>query len=269
MPFYLNRRHPMKIDQSLSVVVTGGASGLGEAVARAFANAGAKVAIFDLNQEAGEAKAKEIGAVFCQVDVLSDDSVEAAFTKARAANGQERVLVNCAGGGNAIKTVSRNRKTGEVCKFPSDKFAWVLMLNTVGTFRCITNMTAGLLQADPIDDERGVIINTASAAAQDGQSGQAAYAASKAAVVGMTLPIARDLANEGIRINTIMPGIFETPLMLGAPQAVLDSLAASVPFPKRLGAPPEFASLVLEMVRNQYFNGETVRLDGAIRMNHQ
>lgn len=259
----------MKIDSALSVIVTGGASGLGEAVARAFVTHGAKVAILDLNAEVGEAKAAEIGATFCQVDVLSDNSLDAAYAKARATNGQERVLVNCAGGGNAIKTVSRDRKTGEIRQFAADKFAWVLMLNTVGTFRCITRTAAGLLGVDLIDGERGVIINTASAAAQDGQAGQAAYAASKAAVVGMTLPIARDLSSEGIRVNTIMPGIFRTPLMLGAPPTVLDSLAASVPFPKRLGEPPEFASLVLEMVRNGYFNGETVRLDGAIRMGPQ
>src|SRR5262245_7308279 len=140
----------MKIDSNLSVIVTGGASGLGEATARAFAEAGCKVAIFDLNAEAGEAKAAEIGATFCQADVLSDESLDAAFAKARAANGQERVLVNCAGGGNAIKTVSRDRKTGEIRQFPADKFAWVLMLNTVGSFRCITRTAAGLLSLEPV-----------------------------------------------------------------------------------------------------------------------
>jgi NAD(P)-dependent dehydrogenase (short-subunit alcohol dehydrogenase family) len=256
----------MKLDSSVSAVVTGGASGLGAATTRALAAAGVKVAVFDLNAEGGEAIAAEIGGVFCQVDVLSDESVEAAFAKARAAHGQERILVNCAGGGNAIKTAGRDRKTGEIRTFPSDKFAWVLMLNTVGTFRCITRAAAGMMTLEPIDGERGVIVNTASAAAQDGQAGQAAYAASKAAVVGMTLPIARDLASEGIRINTIMPGIFNTPLMMGAPQELKDSLAGSVPFPKRFGEPSEFASLTLEMIRNGYFNGETVRLDGAIRM---
>lgn len=256
----------MKLNSSVSAVVTGGASGLGHATAKALAEAGVKVAIFDMNAEAGERIAAEIGAVFCEVDVLSDDSVDAAFARARAANGQERILVNCAGSGNSIKTAGRDRKTGEIKFFPSDKFAWVLMLNTVGTFRCITRSAAGMLSLDTVDGERGVIVNTASAAAQDGQMGQAAYSASKAAVVGMTLPIARDLSGEAIRVNTVMPGIFNTPPMMGAPDNVKDVLAASVPFPKRFGDPAEYASLVLEMVRNGYFNGETVRLDGAIRM---
>lgn len=256
----------MRLSNEISAVVTGGASGLGKATARGLAKAGVKVAIFDLNEETGGAVASQIGAVFCKVDVLSDESVAAAFEKARASNGQERILINCAGGGNAIKTVSRSRSTGEIRTFPTDQFAWVLMLNTVGTFRCITQSAAGMLTLDAIDGERGVIVNTASAAAQDGQSGQAAYSASKAAVVGMTLPIARDLAKEAIRINTIMPGIFDTPLMMGAPDDVKASLAKSVPFPQRFGNPDEFASLAMEMVRNGYFNAETVRLDGAIRM---
>lgn len=256
----------MKLDSSISAVVTGGASGLGHATAWALSAAGVKVAIFDLNIEAGEKVASEIGGTFCQVDVLSDDSVDAAFAKARAANGQERILVNCAGTGNSIKTAGVDRKTGEIKYFPSEKFAWVIMVNTVGTFRCITRSAAGMLTLEPIDGERGAIVCTASAAAQDGQMGQAAYAASKAAVVGMTLPIARDLSGSAIRINTIMPGIFATPPMMGAPENVKDVLAASVPFPKRFGEPPEYASLVLEMLRNGYFNGETVRLDGAIRM---
>ena len=256
----------MKLDSSISAVVTGGASGLGLATVKALRAQDVKVAILDLNAEAGERAAAETGAIYCQVDVLSDESVDAAFAKARAANGQERILVNCAGGGNSAKTAGRDRKTGEIKMFPTDKFAWVLMLNTVGTFRCITRAAAGMLTLDPIDGERGAIVNTASPAAQDGQMGQAAYSASKAAVVGMTLPIARDLSSEGIRVNTIMPGIFDTPLMMGAPDNVKEALAASVPFPKRFGNPSEYASLVLEMVRNGYFNGETVRLDGAIRM---
>ncbi|OJY53858.1 SDR family NAD(P)-dependent oxidoreductase [Sphingomonas sp. 67-41] len=256
----------MKLDSSISAVVTGGASGLGLATVKALRAQDVKVAILDLNAEAGERAAAETGAIYCQVDVLSDESVDAAFAKARAANGQERILVNCAGGGNSAKTAGRDRKTGEIKMFPTDKFAWVLMLNTVGTFRCITRAAAGMLTLDPIDGERGAIVSTASAAAQDGQMGQAAYSASKAAVVGMTLPIARDLSSEGIRVNTIMPGIFDTPLMMGAPDNVKEALAASVPFPKRFGNPSEYASLVLEMVRNGYFNGETVRLDGAIRM---
>ncbi len=256
----------MKLDSTISAIVTGGASGLGLATVKALRSADVKVAILDLNVEAGERTAAETGATYCQVDVLSDESVDAAFAKARAANGQERILVNCAGGGNSIKTAGRDRKTGEIKTFPTDRFAWVLMLNTVGTFRCITRAAAGMLTLDPINGERGAIVSTASAAAQDGQMGQAAYSASKAAVVGMTLPIARDLSGEGIRVNTIMPGIFDTPLMMGAPDNVKEALAASVPFPKRFGDPAEYASLVLEMLRNGYFNGETVRLDGAIRM---
>ena len=258
----------MKLDSSVSAVVTGGASGLGLATARALAAQGVKLALFDLNEESGKAAAADLGATFCQVDVLSDESVDTGFAKAREANGQERILVNCAGGGNSIKTVGRDRKTGEIRQFPTDQFAWVLMLNTVGTFRCITKSAAGMLTLDPLETgERGAIVNTASAAAQDGQMGQAAYSASKAAVVGMTLPIARDLSREGVRINTIMPGIFDTPLMMGAPDNVKEALAASVPFPPRFGEPDEYASLALEMLRNGYFNGETVRLDGAIRMN--
>ena len=256
----------MKIDSSLSAVVTGGASGLGLATVKALRAQGAKVAIFDLNPEAGEKAAAETGAIFCQTDVLSDESVDAAFAKARAANGQERVLVCCAGGGNAIPTVRRNKQTGDIEIFPSDKFEWVLKLNTVGTFRCITRTAAGMMTLDPIDGERGVVINTASAAATEGQIGQAAYTASKAAVVGMTLTVARDLSREAIRVCTIQPGIFATPLMMGARPETLDALGKMVPFPQRLGAPDEYAGLAMEIVRNGYLNGETIRLDGAIRM---
>jgi NAD(P)-dependent dehydrogenase (short-subunit alcohol dehydrogenase family) len=256
----------MKIDSSLAAVVTGGASGLGLATVKALRAGGAKVAIFDLNEDTGNKAAEETGATFCKCDVLSDESVDEAFAKARAAQGQERALVCCAGGGNAITTVKRDKKTGEISFFPADKFEWVLKLNTVGTFRCLTRSAAGMLTLHPVDGERGAIVNTASAAATDGQIGQAAYAAAKAGIVGMTLPIARDLSREGIRINTIQPGIFATPLMLGAPQEMLDALGAMVPFPQRLGAPEEYASLALEMIRNGYFNGEHVRLDGAIRM---
>lgn len=256
----------MKIDASLAAVVTGGASGLGLATVKALRAAGARVAIFDRNPETGEKAAAETGSVFCECDVLSDDSVDAAFAKARAANGQERVLVCCAGGGNAIRTASRDKTTGEIKIFPSDKFEWVLKLNTVGTFRCVTRAAAGMMTLEPVDGERGVMVNTASAAATDGQMGQAAYSAAKAAIVGMTLTIARDLSREGIRVNTIQPGIFHTPAMAGATPKMLEALGAMVPFPQRLGSADEYASLALEMIRNGYFNGETVRLDGAIRM---
>ena len=256
----------MKIDSSLAAVVTGGASGLGFATVQALRAAGAAVAIFDLNEETGESAAAETGSSFCQCDVLSDDSVDAAFAKARAHQGQERVLVCCAGGGNAIPTARRDKKTGEINIFPSDQFEWVLKLNTVGTFRCITRSAAGMMELEPIDGERGVMVNTASAAATEGQMGQAAYSAAKAAIVGMTLTIARDLSREGIRVNTIQPGIFDTPAMARAPQEMKDALGAMVPFPKRLGHADEYASMALEIVRNGYINGTTVRLDGAIRM---
>jgi NAD(P)-dependent dehydrogenase (short-subunit alcohol dehydrogenase family) len=256
----------MKIDSSLTAVVTGGASGLGLATVKALRAVGASVAIFDLNEDTGNKAAAETGAIFCQCDVLTDESVDRAFAKARAAQGQERALVCCAGGGNAIPTARRDKTTGEIQFFPSDKFEWVLRLNTVGTFRCITRAAAGMMTLEPIGAERGVLVNTASAAATEGQMGQAAYSAAKAAIVGMTLTIARDLAREGIRVMTIQPGIFDTPAMSKAPPQMLQALGAMVPFPQRLGQSEEYASLALEIIRNGYLNGETIRLDGAIRM---
>lgn len=257
----------MKIDSSVAAVITGGASGLGEATARALAAKGARVALFDLQQEKGESVAAEIGGIFCQVDVTSDDSVDAGLAKAREVHGQERVLVNCAGIGTIGKTVRRDRETGAISHFPVDAFAKTLQVNTVGSFRCIAKCAAGMMTLEPLEDEeRGAIVNTASVAAVDGQIGQAAYSASKGGIVGMTLPIARDLMSEGIRVNTILPGIFSTPLLAGLPEKAQESLAASVPFPKRLGHPDEFASLALSMIEIGYFNGEHVRLDGAIRM---
>jgi len=256
----------VKIDSSLAAVVTGGASGLGLATVKALRAAGAAVAIFDLNEETGNKAAAATGAIFCQCDVLSDESVDRAFAKARAAQGQERALVCCAGGGNAIPTARRDKTTGEIQFFPSDKFEWVLRLNTVGTFRCITRAAAGMMTLEPVGAERGVLVNTASAAATEGQIGQAAYSAAKAAIVGMTLTIARDLAREGIRVMTIQPGIFDTPAMSKAPPQMLQALGAMVPFPPRLGDSEEYASLALEIIRNGYLNGATIRLDGAIRM---
>jgi NAD(P)-dependent dehydrogenase (short-subunit alcohol dehydrogenase family) len=257
----------MKLDSTVAAVVTGGASGLGEATARALAAQGVKVAIFDMNEARGEAVAKEIGGVFCKVNVTSDEDVDAGFEKARAAHGQERVLVNCAGTGNAIKTASRDKTTGEAKHFPLDAFNMIIQINLVGTFRCIAKSAKGMLDLEPLaDGERGAIVNTASVAGEDGQVGQAAYSASKGGVIGMTLPIARDLMNDGIRVNTILPGIFNTPLMNGAPENVKAALAASVPFPKRLGNPEEYAQLALTMISCGYFNGEDVRLDGGIRM---
>jgi NAD(P)-dependent dehydrogenase (short-subunit alcohol dehydrogenase family) len=253
--------------RNVAAVITGGASGLGAATARALAAKGAKVALFDLDAGKGEALAAEIGGVFCQVDVTLDASVDAGFAKARAANGQERILVNCAGTGNAIKTASRSKEDGSIRHFPLAAFDKIIQINLVGTFRCIAKSAAGMLTLDPLEEgERGVIVNTASVAAEDGQVGQAAYAASKGGVVALTLPVARDLMNDGIRVNTILPGIFDTPLLAQAPQPVRDALAAQVPFPKRLGRPEEYARVALTMIETAYFNGEDVRLDGAIRM---
>ena len=258
----------METSSNTPAVVTGGASGLGEATARAIAAKGAKVAIFDMNEEKGEAVAKDIGGIFCKVNVTSDEDVDAGFAKAREAHGQERILVNCAGIGNAIKTASRSKEDGSIKHFPLSAFDFVIQVNLIGTFRCIAKSAAGMLTLDPLSDDgdRGAIVNTASVAGEDGQMGQAAYAASKGGVIGMTLPIARDLMSEGIRVNTILPGIFNTPLMNAAPPQVKEALAASVPFPKRLGNPEEYAKLALTMLECGYFNGEDVRLDGAIRM---
>jgi len=255
----------MKIDSSISAVVTGCASGLGLATVKALRAAGAKVAIFDLNTDASAKAAQETGAVFCEANVLSDDSLDAAFSKARGANGQERILISCAGGGNAKTTIRKDKQTGEFQLFPSAEFARVLTLNAVGTFATITRFAAGAATLEPIDGERGAIVCTASIAAQDGQMGQAAYAAGKAAIVGMTLPIARDLARFAIRVNTILPGVFNTPLMNGAPQAMIDSLSAQVAFPNRLGDPAEYASMALELCRNTYMNAHAVRIDGGVR----
>ena len=258
----------MKLDSSVSAVITGGASGLGAATAGALAEQGVKVAIFDMNEEAGQEAAAKIGGIFCKVNVTGDASVDAGLVKARAANGQERILVNCAGIAPPIKTVRRDRETGGISHHPMDVYESVIQVNLIGTFRCIAKCAAGMLTLDPMDEfgERGVIVNTASVAAQDGQIGQAAYAASKAGVLGMTLPIARDLMGEGVRVNTILPGIFETPMMRSLPENAQAALAASVPFPKRLGMPQEYARLAMFMMENSYINGEYVRLDGGIRM---
>ena len=258
----------MKIDNSIAAVVTGAASGLGEATARALAQKGARVAIFDMNAERGEQVAAEIGGIFCQCDVTSDESVAAAFAKARAAHGQERVLVNCAGIATGLKVVSRSKEDGSIKEYPVEQFERVIQVNLVGTFRCIAKSVAGMIATEPLDGQgmRGAIVNTASVAAQDGQIGQAAYSASKGGVLAMGLPIARDLMSEGVRVNTILPGIMETPMMAAMPDKVREALAASVPFPKRLGSPDEYAALAVFLIENDYMNGEDVRLDGAIRM---
>ncbi len=257
----------MKLDSSIAAVVTGGASGLGAATARQLAAHGVKVAIFDLNADLGEALAREIGGVYCPVNVTSSPEVDAAFAKARAAHGQERILVNCAGVGGSVKTVSRDKQTGEIKEYPLENFERIIQVNLIGTFRCITKSAAGMLTLPVLEDgDRGAIVNTASVAAEDGQIGQAAYTASKAGIVGLTLTVARDLSSEAIRVNTILPGIFDTPLLQRASEQVKAGLAAQVPHPRRLGQPDEYAQLALTMITNGYFNGEDVRLDGAIRM---
>lgn len=257
----------MKLDANIAAVVTGGTSGLGAAAARRLASHGVRVAIFGRNTDAGTSLAREIGGVFCQVDVTSETSVAQGFDRARAAIGQERILVNCAGTAHVMKSVARGRNGGDVQRFPSETFDRVVQVNLVGTFRCTTHSLAGMLGLEPgSEGERGVIVHTASIAAQDGQMGHAAYAASKAGIVGMTLPMARDLMSEGIRVNTIMPGIFDTPMLNEVPEGMRTLLAATIPFPRRLGQATEYAALVEAIVTNTYLNGECIRLDGGLRM---
>jgi NAD(P)-dependent dehydrogenase (short-subunit alcohol dehydrogenase family) len=251
----------------VAAVVTGAASGLGEATARELARRGAKVAIFDRDMERGQKVASEISGIFCEVDVTSDDKVASAFAKARKAHGQERVLVNCAGVANAAKTVARDKETKVAKLYPIQQFELAVQINLIGTFRCITYSALGMVDLEPLDDgEKGVIIDTASVAAEDGQIGQVAYSASKGGVLAMALPIARDLMNEGVRVNTILPGVFKTPMVAMMPPNVQEALGAQVPFPKRLGQPEEYARLACFLVENQYMNAAAVRLDGGIRM---
>lgn len=245
----------------LAAIVTGGASGLGNATAKMLAANGAKVAIFDMNQEAGEAAAAEIGGIFCLTNVAEDASVTASLDAAEAAHGVARILVNCAGIAPAMKTVGREKLPHAL-----DVYRKTIEVNLIGTFNVLSKFAARLAGQEPIGEERGVIVNTASVAAFDGQIGQAAYASSKAGVAGMTLPVARDLSQHLIRVVTIAPGIFWTPMLAGLPQAAQDSLGKQVPHPSRLGKPEEYAMLVESIVRNPMLNGETIRLDGAIRM---
>jgi NAD(P)-dependent dehydrogenase (short-subunit alcohol dehydrogenase family) len=256
----------MHID-GVAAVVTGAASGLGEATARELARRGGRVAVFDRDAERGTQVAADIGGVFCEADVTADEKVAAAFAKARQAHGQERILVNCAGVANAAKTVARDKETKAAKFYPMAQFELAIQINLIGTFRCIANSAFGMVDLEPLDDgEKGVIINTASVAAEDGQIGQAAYSASKGGVLAMALPIARDLMNEGVRVNTILPGVFKTPMVAMMPPNVQDALGAQVPFPKRLGKPEEYAQLACFMIENNYVNAAAVRLDGGIRM---
>ncbi|GLV30280.1 3-hydroxyacyl-CoA dehydrogenase [Sphingobium sp. TomTYG75] len=245
----------------MAAVVTGGASGLGKATAYMLAEQGSKVAIFDLNEEAGRATAEALGGIFVAANIADDASVTAALEAAERAHGVARILVNCAGIAPAVKTVGR-----ENAPHPLDIFVRTVTVNLIGSFNVIAKFSARLAAVNEIDGERGVIVNTASVAAYDGQIGQAAYSASKGGVVGMTLPIARDLAQHKIRVMTIAPGIFLTPMLESFPQAVQDALGAQVPHPSRLGKPTEYAQLVESIIRNPMLNGEVIRLDGAIRM---
>ncbi len=257
----------MKINSQTSAIVTGGASGLGEATARHLAAKGAKVTLFDLNAERGEAVAKEIGGRFAPVNVADEQSVDAGFALAREAHGQERIMINCAGIGWAAKTAGRNRKTGDINAHAIADFSRVIGINLIGSFMCAAKAAAGMMTLDPDGDSgRGVIINTGSVAAQDGQIGQVAYAASKGGIVSMTLPIARDLAREGIRCLTVLPGFFETPIYDGLPEEVKGSLLAHVQFPARFGKPEEYGAFAGALIENDYINGEVIRLDAAARM---
>lgn len=246
-------------------VVTGGASGIGQAVSRRIAAAGGKVVVFDLNEEAGQAMVAELGSdncVFANVNVVDEASAKAGIDAAVAAFGTIHVDVNCAGIGNAAKTLGRDGP------FPMDVWSKVIAVNLTGTFNVLRLCAEVMAKNDPVTDDgsRGVIINTASVAAYEGQMGQAAYSASKGGIVGMTLPIARDLSNVGIRVNTIVPGLINTPLFNGLTPEFVESLSQSVLYPKRLGRPEEIAQLATAIIDNDYINGECIRMDGGIRM---
>jgi NAD(P)-dependent dehydrogenase (short-subunit alcohol dehydrogenase family) len=248
--------------QGKAALVTGGGSGLGEATARELARLGAKVAVLDVNLDNAQRVATDIGGVAIACDVTSPDSVQAAIEIAAAAHGPARILMQIAGIGTAKRVVGKDGSAA-----PLEDFAKVVHVNLIGTYNVARLFAAACARLEPMEDgERGAMVFTASVAAYDGQVGQQAYSASKAGVVGMTLPMARDLAQHGIRVCTIAPGLFATPLMATLPEPVQQSLAASIPFPSRLGKPGEFAELACHIVSNGHLNGETIRLDGALRM---
>ncbi|WP_457089095.1 SDR family NAD(P)-dependent oxidoreductase [Microvirga sp. P5_D2] len=258
----------MKLDKMMAAIVTGGASGLGEATARMLASHGVKVAILDMNAERGEAVARDIGAVFCKTDVTDEASIDAGLAQARAANGIERILVNCAGIAPGRRTVTKKRETGELIGHDIASFRRAIEINLIGTYAMITKCSVAMATLDPVtpDGERGVIVNTSSIAAQDGQIGQAAYASSKGGVLSLTLPVARDLSGFGIRVMSIMPGLFQTPLLEGIAEEYRKALEANIPFPSRLGRPEEYAALVKVIIESDMLNGEGIRIDGALRM---
>jgi NAD(P)-dependent dehydrogenase (short-subunit alcohol dehydrogenase family) len=261
----------MKLESGMAAVVTGGASGLGRASAQALADQGLKVALFDINDEDGEAHAKAIGGTFHRVDIMDEQSVEDGFAAAREANGQERVTVHCAMASRRGKTLGWDKENGRYKRLPTEDYAFGAEGILIASYRIASISALGMANSEPLneDGERGCITLTASVAAQDGQIGQVIYGSCKSGVNGLVLPMARDLMDIGIRVNSVMPGIFATPLMLGMKDrnpAMWAQLNASVPFPKRLGHPEEFASLICEIARNSYINGHQFRLDGAIRM---
>ena len=258
----------MQLGKDVAAIITGGASGLGAATARALAAKGVRVAILDLNAAQGSKLAGELGGTYAACDVTKEDSVDAALAAVRKAHGQERILVNCAGIAIGKRIVRRVKETGGTEAHDLASFAKVIQVNLIGTFLMMAKSSAGMLSLKPIgpDGERGVMINTSSVAAEDGQMGQVAYSASKGGVASMTLPVARDLARDGIRVAAIMPGLFHTPMFDGLPEDARRALAASVPFPSRLGDPAEYAMLATHICENVMLNGVCIRLDGAIRL---
>jgi len=257
----------MKFDFTIAAVVTGGASGLGRATAEALGAAGVKVAIFDINEALGEEVAASIGGLFCKVDITDEQSVLDGYAKARAAHGQERICVHCAMTSRRGKTLAYDKESRTFRRTPTEDYAYGVAGILTASYRIGSIAAEGMATLPEMEDgERGAIIFTASVAAQDAQIGQVIYGSAKAGVNGLVLPMARDLMDLGIRVNSIMPGVFGTPLLGNMNPKVKESLEASVPFPKRLGKAEEYASLAMEMIRNTYFNGQAVRLDGAIRM---
>jgi len=273
----------MKLDSSISAIITGGASGLGAATARRLAKQGVKVAIFDFNEETGEAMAKEIGGVFCKTDVTDEAGVDAAFAKARAAHGQERILVNCAGSGGALKTVSRDKETGEIKAYPSDRFDRIVQINLVGTFRCIAKSAAGMASIPVLEDgDRGVVICTASVAAQDGQMGQVAYSASKAGIVGMTQTLAKEWGRMNTTVNCVAFGLIQTRLTaatsdnttakiegrdikLGVNPGLMAAMEQTIPL-GRAGTPEDAAGAVYLFCQpeSDYVSGQTLLCSGGL-----
>jgi NAD(P)-dependent dehydrogenase (short-subunit alcohol dehydrogenase family) len=258
----------MKLDSTLAAIVTGGASGLGEATARMLAGNGVRVAIFDMNRDKGEAIASELGGIFAAVDVTDEQSVEAGLAAARDAHGVERILINCAGIVHGRRTVTKDRDTGALRAHDLASFRKVVEVNLIGSYIMMAKCAVAMAAEPPLSDEgeRGVIVSTSSVAATDGQIGQAAYAASKGGVLALTLPVARDLMGYGIRVLSIQPGIFWTPMYDQIAPDYRAAIAESIPFPKRPGNPPEYADLVRFLCENTYINGESIRLDGAVRL---